>query len=133
MQMAPISESRGGRGFCIFSGKRKAARGRRDAKVETDQQHGYCTLHNAYRQPLGGRKSKGATVYQYNPHSQTWCAHCAVSCGPAWQRVGDGEYVILCRDCQVERDRQFTPENALIHALIICGLPGRLNVERGQR
>jgi hypothetical protein len=74
-------------------------------------------------------------MYQHNPHPQTWCAHCSISCGPAWQRISaEGEYQILCRVCQVERDATFTPEQAILQALIICGLTvGRLNAKGVRR
>jgi hypothetical protein len=75
-------------------------------------------------------------MYHSSPHASTFtfCSHCGIACGPAWQRVDHDEYRILCRPCQRQRDAEFTEERAIWLAIIIVGIHiGRLNAEGVQQ
>lgn len=50
---------------------------------------------------------------------------------PIWRRIDHDEYEVLCDICTYMADASFTPEQALLHALIIIGMhQGRLEAQR---
>ena len=54
---------------------------------------------------------------------QVACTHCRRPMDhPRWRYVGDGEYEALCQACVAWQDATFDAEQALCHALIICGI-----------
>jgi hypothetical protein len=62
------------------------------------------------------------------------CHHCIW--WPRWAPNGDGAYWCLCDRCHYQRERQFTPENAIAQALALVAfehatLSGRVVCDGG--
>lgn len=58
-----------------------------------------------------------------NQSPYAFCTHCHEMTGwPRWRRVELGQYIALCARCAWQQETTFTPDQAILQALIIIGM-----------
>lgn len=56
------------------------------------------------------------------------CDHCQeYTSWPQWRRVEIGEYTALCKRCAAQQEQSFTPEQAILQAIVIIGVRQGIN------